>query len=321
MSAAPLPGSTPSEEPKSLLDKAGAALPIALTALATAFAGMSTSELQQAMFWRSAAAQDQAKATNQWTLAGFKRDRSLLVQTTAAMLRAQSGWVTPDVRTMPVNGFNNTTGGELPEPNRTAFDWLNGKGPPLAKLPEVEDETLKLLLKAIQEREPEAELLRRASRVNQATINAAIDDAEKSVERTDMEWDPTLKEATRIVQDASRHAGGTPANEQDRAAIAAHATRLQAAGFELENRRYRAEATLNQGVGFLYEARVKVSTAVSDRHRERSKNFFYAMLAAQLGAVIASLGLARNQRSLLWLLAGLAGVVAVGFGAYVYVGM
>src|SRR5437588_11299630 len=91
-----MPDAAPTvEEPQGLLDKLGAALPIALTAIATAFAGMSTSELQQAMFWRSAAAQDQAKATSQWTLAGFKRDRSLIMQSTATTLRAQAGY--PDL--------------------------------------------------------------------------------------------------------------------------------------------------------------------------------------------------------------------------------
>jgi hypothetical protein len=93
---------------------------------------------------------------------------------------------------------------------------------------------------------------------------------------------------------------------------------MQAALYDMEQRRYRAEATLNQGVGFLYEARVKVSTAESDRHRERSKNFFYAMLAAQVGATVASLALARRKKSALWLLAGLSGVVAVVIGVYVY---
>src|SRR3954463_14742912 len=80
------------DEPKSLLDKLGAALPVGLTALATVFAGLSTGALQQAMYWKSQSAQDQAKATNQWTLAGFKRDRALVMQTTAAQLRAMSGY-------------------------------------------------------------------------------------------------------------------------------------------------------------------------------------------------------------------------------------
>src|SRR3954451_13205636 len=92
MSSADAPTPPAAEKPRSLFEKVGAALPIALTAIATAFAGMSTSELQQAMFWRSAAAQDQAKATSQWTLAGFKRDRSLLCQTTAATLKASAAY-------------------------------------------------------------------------------------------------------------------------------------------------------------------------------------------------------------------------------------
>jgi hypothetical protein len=305
MPDAPATEPAPPEEPKGLLDRLGAALPVALTAIATAFAGLSTSELQQAMFWRSAAAQDQARATNQWTLAGFKRDRSLLMQTTAATLHAQSGWAKPD----------------LPTTAGAAGEWLAGKGPPPVKLPDIGDEPLRALLQAIQDRETEGELLRKAVRVNQATINAAIDDAEKAVERTDKEWDPTVKAATQLAHGAVGAVGEPKSDARDTAISRARATATQAALFELEQRRYRAEATLNQGVGFLYEARVKVSTAESDRHRERSKNFFYAMLAAQVGATIASLGLAGRQRSGLWLLAGLAGIVAIALGVYVYVGM
>lgn len=307
----------PADDPKSLLDRLGAALPIALTAIATAFAGTSTSELQRAMFWRSAAAQDQAKATNQWTLAGFKRDRSLVMQSTAATLRAQSGWARTDLVTLP-----NTGGGTDDRTARkSASDWLAGNGPPPVKLPDVTDEPLKELLAAIREREPEADLLRRATRVTHASISAAIDQAEKAVERIDAEWDAVVKAAGQIAQDRTTAAAGLKPGDRQRPPVVAHATETQAALFELEQRRYRAEATLNQGVGFLYEARVKVSTAESDRHRERSKNFFYAMLAAQVGAVISSLALARKRRSALWLLAGLAGVVAVVIGGYVYVGM
>ena len=90
MSNAP-PGETKPEEPKGLIAKLGAALPIGLTAIATVFAGMSTGELQKAMYWKSQAAQDQSKATNQWTLAGFKVDRSLIMQTTAAQMAATAG--------------------------------------------------------------------------------------------------------------------------------------------------------------------------------------------------------------------------------------
>ena len=80
------------DEPKSLIEKAGAALPVALTALAAVFGSMSNGALQEAMYWKSQAAQDQAKSTSQWSLAGFKRDRSLVMQTTAAQLRAAAGY-------------------------------------------------------------------------------------------------------------------------------------------------------------------------------------------------------------------------------------
>ncbi|MFO0850866.1 MAG: hypothetical protein U0871_20260 [Gemmataceae bacterium] len=278
----------PPDPPKSFFEKAGAALPIALTAIATAFAGMSTSELQRAMFWRSYAAQDQAKATSQWTLAGFKRDRSLICQVAAAQLRATAG--------NPPNPFAGSNG----EPNSPAA-WLAGDGPPPAKLPEVADEALKKLLADIQARAPEAEQLRQAGRVPQATINAAINDAEKAVEQLDREWEPTIKAAGKLA------AG-------DKTPLPA----AQAAGYELEQRRYRIEAGLNQGVGYLYEARVKVSAAESDRHQDKSRKFFYAMLAAQIGATISSLALARKQQSVLWAVAGGSGLVALVIGAYVY---
>jgi hypothetical protein len=296
------------------MDKLGAALPIALTAIATAFAGMSTSELQQAMFWRSAAAQDQAKATNQWTLAGFKRDRSLIMQSTAATLRSQAGYADPGLDREPRPSAGNGAGPD-------GLDWLAGKGPPPAKLPEVVDPNLIELLKAIREREPESDVLRKARMVPQHGINTTIDDAEKAVEQIDKEWDPFVKAATKYVQDRSKAAVKSKSDDKDRAAAGAQASALQAALYEMEQRRYRAEATLNQGIGFLYEARVRISTAESDRHRERSKNFFYSMLAAQIGAVISSLALARKQKSALWALAGLAGMVAIVIGVYVYIGI
>lgn len=310
MSSAETP--PPADEPRSFMDKLGAALPIALTAIATAFAGMSTSELQQAMFWRSAASQDQSKATNQWTLAGFKRDRSLIMQSTATTLRVHAGYADPGFDGPPPSASDGAANGR---------EWLAGKGPPPAKLPEVVDPNLNDLLKAIREREPEADVLKKARVVPQNEINQTIDDAEKAVEQIDKEWDPFVKSATKYVQDRVRSAAKAKSDDKDRAAATTQTTALQAALYEMEQRRYRAESTLNQGIGFLYEARVKVSTAESDRHRERSKNFFYAMLAAQVGATIASLAMARKEKSALWFLASLAGVVALLIGVYVYLGI
>lgn len=279
------------DAPKSLLDRVGVALPIALTALATAFAGMSTGELQQAMLWRSYAAQDQAKATSQWTLAGFKRDRALVCQAAAAQLSAAGG------------GGNPFAVAAVPGAASGPAAWLAGRGPPPARLPEVDDDALAKLLADIRGRVPEGELTRQARRVPAAAVNAAIDAAERSVEQTDRDWDGPVKAAAKLVEGEA----GTPRS------VAA-----QAAGFELDRRRYQIEASLNQGVSLLYEARLKVSSAESDRHQRKSKHFFDAMLAAQVGATVAALALARKKQSLLWAVAGGTGLVAIVMGAYVY---
>jgi hypothetical protein len=45
------------------------------------------------------------------------------------------------------------------------------------------------------------------------------------------------------------------------------------------------------------------------------------MLCAQAGVTIASLALAKSRQSAFWFIAGLAGFIAVAFGAYVYLVM
>jgi len=83
-------------------------------------------------------------------------------------------------------------------------------------------------------------------------------------------------------------------------------------------RRYDREARANQDTAELYELQVRKSDLKSERHRDRSKLFFYGMLAAQAGVMIASFALAVKHRSVLWSLAASAGLGAVLFGAYVY---
>jgi hypothetical protein len=299
------------EEPKGFLDKIGAALPVGLTALATAFAGMSTSELQRAMYWKSQAAQDQSRVTNQWTYAGFKRDRALIMQTTAAQLRAAGGYAPANFSNSslpPLKGKPEDSEAEQ-KAQAKALEWLLKKNVDPSPLPELKDEQIRALLKAIKEREPEAEQLRMAGRIRMPAINEAIDAAEKKSEEYDSQWGPILKAATEIASYAEDAKGEAAARLR---------TARQAAGYDLEERRYRAESFINQSIGYLYEVRVKVTSAESDKHRHKSELFFYAMLAAQIGATVSALALARRTKSLLWLFASLTGIVALGIGAYVY---
>jgi hypothetical protein len=284
------PADPPAEEKKSLFEKLGAGLPVALTALATILAGMSTGELNRAMLWRSNAAQDQAKATGQWTLAGFKRDRALICDTTADTLRSVEGYRPP---------------AELPrtqEPDgvKRVAEWLRGKGDAPAA-----DEEVQAVLQAVREQRPEPEVLKLARRVDEAKLQAEIEAAVKQEADIEGQYE---------VEATAAKAAMALAKQEDRAGTTA-------ARYEVDGRRYRAESTANQWVGFLLEVRVKHSTEESDRHRQRSENFFLAMLAAQIGAVGSSLALARKKRSVLWLVAGLAGLAATAFGAYVYLTM
>jgi hypothetical protein len=288
------------EEPKSLFEKIGAAIPIAIAALATAFAGMSSSSLQRAMFFRTQAGQDQSKSTNQWTFAGLKRNRSLTMEAAGSELSAQSG-------------FRKVT---FPEPSsaarpeeKEALEWLAlvaaGKDLPRVNLAKSDNEDLEALLKAIRDREPEEEILKKAAKVKLEDINKVIDDAEKEFEVIDSQRDKVIKAAARIV--AQR------AKEEPKEATAVRAVR-----FGLEQRRYRAESYMTQRIGFLYDARVRVVTAISEKYRKRSERFFYAMLIAQVGAVVSGLALSRKSMPL-WLLAILVGLAAGSFGGYVYV--
>lgn len=298
MSAAP----TKPDEPKSFIDKAGAALPIALTALATVFASMSNGALQEAMYWKSQAAQDQAKVTNQWTHAGFKRDRALTMEAAAAQLRAAAGYTPP--------AFDAPKGET--DADKQARAWLAGaKGFPPVPLPEL-DRDLQELRGAIKAREPERDIVKRAGHIEMAKISKAIDAAEQAKERTDAERDPVTKAAAALVA----HARTGVARSPDAAKAA---TAAQAAGFDFEERRYRAESRAEQDIGYLYEIRTKVSAAVSDKYRQKSDYLSYAMLVAQVGAVAASLALARKQRNVLWLFAAMVGVVAVSVGGYALV--
>ncbi len=285
-----MPDAPPDEPKKSLFEKLGAGLPIGLTALATVLAGLSTGELSRAMYWRSAAAQDQGKANDQWSLASHKRDRALMCETTADTIRACAN---------PTNvTFQLGTRTDTPELVGRVGAWLAREGEPPA-----DDESVRAVLQAVQEHRPERDVLQSARRVHVGSLEGEIARARDQSARVELQYEEELRAAKALVK-------GRPSEWQP-----------NVIRYEVESRRYKAEATANQWVGFLYEVRVKTSTAESERFRQRSENFFFAMLVAQVGGVGASLALARKRRSVLWLVAGIAGLAAVGFGAFVYLTM
>ncbi len=87
---------------------------------------------------------------------------------------------------------------------------------------------------------------------------------------------------------------------------------------EFNSRRYDREARYNQTSAGLGELEVRIASLESDRHRERSQNFFLAFLAAQVGVTISTLALAVRRRSTLWMLAAVAGVAALVISGWIY---
>src|SRR4051794_13045474 len=76
------------EKPKGVWGAVLTATPIALTALATAFAGLSSSEMTQAMYHRSLAAQHQSRAGDQWAFFQAKRIRGNGLEASGELLQA-----------------------------------------------------------------------------------------------------------------------------------------------------------------------------------------------------------------------------------------
>ena len=82
--------------------------------------------------------------------------------------------------------------------------------------------------------------------------------------------------------------------------------------------RYDAEARLNQAVANVYELQVRKANLSAERHHRRSAKFFFGMLAAQLGVIVATFSIAAQKKNLLWSIAAAAGATAISFAAYVY---
>ncbi len=290
------------EERKTLFDKIGPAFAIAMTALSAVFGSMSASQLQQSMYYKSQAAQDQSKSSNQWGFFGFKRSRGLAMELAADESRSSSGYLKFE--------FPKASS----ELETEAATWLNGKGPPLVKLPEIEDANLVQLIKDIKARKPEPDLNALAAKIPLEHISKAIEDAENfSFKTTEEDWDKVIKAAKamakKVVDEADRKSPEDKIDpvKKDRADAA------QRLVFEMEDRRYRGEGFINQSIGYLYDTRVHWSAAKSDYYKHRSLLLGYAMLVAQIGAVAASLALARKG-GVLWLFVALIGIIAIGFG-------
>ena len=302
----------PPQEKKSFLAKLGAAIPVALTAIATILAGMSTGALSQSMYWRSTAAQDQAKVNDQWAFAQAKRVRSQVCYEAKRVLEGIAGYVKVTVPKKTDEPAEVTQVGK----------WLGSTGekPEAPPADMVTDAAIVGVLQHLHHRDSEADILKEARKVKAEVLEKVLADATTKALAVENAWkderDAARKETTTLLKALADEKD----DEKARAAAAAKVSAARAIEDDIDDRRYRAESSMNFWVGYLYEVRVKSSTSTSDSHLRRSQNFFVAMLVAQIGSVLASLGMNRKKGSLS-AVALLAGMVAIGFGAYVFLTM
>jgi hypothetical protein len=237
------------------------------------------------------------------------------------------------------------------------FRRLHDAQPTPLSLPRLDSDPLvREALEAVRARQTENETAPLMRRLDEHTLNQTIKTAEENIQAAEFANKPTSDRLTRLdhllqeqaivaryYRHAAREAGkalsGLPSKEwakpeQREAALSllGSAANVKATIDELliaftlarhgyTAQRYRQEAVLNEQAAECYEVLVRLNGALSERHRERSKQFFYGMLVAQAGVTIGTFSLTVKRRSPLWALAAMTGLGAVVFGSYVYVYM
>lgn len=345
------------EKPKGRWGKVLATTPIVMTVLATVFAGLSSSEMTQAMFHRSLASQQQSKAGDQWAFFQAKRIRGTtleanieMLQTLAHAVPLQEKQLQATIEQAQASLASSTLAGKeqsmaslkelqakaagLMTPD-TEKHWKILSGGPLPKLEIARHEdaaiqkNLETALEAIAQRQKEEAIYQLVKKLTLDQIIHATELAEKVSEQFSQQCDPTAEFGKQVkawliqlerYQQSLREQW--PQVDTDRR----HPLRLlerQIAGAKValsdfDVRRYRQEALYNRKIAELYELRVWRSSMESDRHRNRSQLFFYSMLVAQIGVTVSSLALAQAKRSALWFIAAFAGLIALGFSLWVY---
>jgi hypothetical protein len=239
-----------------------------------------------------------------------------------------------------------------------SFAFLSGNQLPEVEDVKFEQENIQRAVQAISDRLGENELGLILRQIKEDEVSRAIETAEGNARRFESAGKSVgkmLDDIDKLVQGQTARAGdfhqavadyrqaltgsrpglggkvSSDLQSQD-ASLEKSDAAVQAAAEELDNlfkagrysytaRRQKRESDYHLKTAGLYEVQVHLNSLTSDRHRTRSKLFFFCMLAAQAGVTIASLSLAVRQRNVLWALAGLAGIAAVTFSGWVYLYM
>ncbi len=291
-----VPDTLKSDVPSTTWGKVLTATPVAMTVIATMLAGLASSEMTEAGYARSLAAQQQSKAGDQWSYFQAKRLRSALQHSTLDVL----------INTADVHPLN-LTALELSSAstNSGIIAALQKGEMPTAPKARPLDSHVQTALKAVEGLKTDAEITAAITELDIKTLADAVFDARTQAHS----FDETTKPVNQAVEQLEKSLAQT-----NRALLRDYT----AARLRYTAQRYDAEARLNQSLAYLVELQVHKSNQIAERHRRRSQRFFFGMLAAQAAVIVSTFSLAARKHSLLWSLAAIAGLASTGFAVWVY---
>ncbi len=304
-----LPEGLKADLPQSPFGKILSATPVVMTVVATALAGLASSEMTSAQYDRSLAAQLQSKAGDQWNFFQGKKLRGALQHNTLDAIFSTSE-VHPLERTTLGSTLANTPAGtalESPAGQQALAVLIEGELPRVSTTPAPVVPTVHAALGALEATRPDAELTALIALVDDNVLESALRNAQAQV----LALDAVIKPVAQVIDAIEKqlgHPGTAVTLRRD----------FTAARLRYNALRYDAESRLNQAIASLYELQVRKENLSADRHHRRSQKFFYGMLAAQMGVIISTLAMAARKRNLLWSLAAGAGAAAISFAVYVY---
>jgi Domain of unknown function (DUF4337) len=323
-----IPQELKADVPQTNFGKLLTATPVIMAVVATMLAGLASSEMTRAQYDRALAAQQQSKAGDQWSFFQAKRLRGALQRNTVDLMQS-----TVEVRALNPAGLRNACeklGDSPPEAAKlktdlsAALNSASGQqvlemlrkgelppgGTPVAPPPGV-----KAAVDAAENLRPDAEITALLASVDNRTLDDAVAVARDRALDFDGATRPINQAIDQLDNLVGKQASLLGLGDPSLAAVTREFTvaRLRYAAL-----RYEAEARLNQAIANLYELQVRKSNLSAERHHRRSQRFFFGMLGAQTGVIIATFAMAARKRNVLWALAAGAGLIAIVFAIYVY---
>jgi hypothetical protein len=304
-----VPGEQKVEVPQTTWGKILTATPIVMTIVATALAGLSSSEMTRAQYRRALAAQQQSKAGDQWGLFQAKRVRGAGQRTTMDVLEGVR-----DVRPLDVAALRTLHSGlESPAGQQALAALQSGELPALPAGP-APDPMVAKALDAVDTSKPEAEIAGLLAHATDEVLEAALVVARDRA----VALDTLLRPVNRVVDELDVRLRQLALADGGSGPVASLRRDYTVARLRYTAVRYDAEARLNQAIASVYELQVRKSNVEAERLHTRSLRFFYGMLVAQAAVVVSTFAIAARGGNALWWLAAAAGIAAVAYAAYVY---